>query len=149
MGSSSARVQLQLINGNGVTEQIASIMYVDMKNEDAFPVSLCARYSVTRLVKLSESIFAQSKELPSVTRNIRGTHKSNKCEVSSLSYNLHVIMATYLCYGSKEAIEYMPWLSTLNFFVFKTQSFIKLGMVLSYYSHSFSLNSSKNSTPYV
>ena len=105
MGLSSAGVQDQLINGNGVMEHIASIIYADMKNEDGLPLAFCSRYSVTRLAKLSESIFAQLKEKPSATRNIRGTHAMKKCDVSSLQNSRNVIMATYLYYGSKEEIE--------------------------------------------
>ena len=102
---SSAGVQPYLINGNGVMEHITSIIYVDMKNEDSLPLSFCSRYSVTRLAKLSESIFAQLKEKPSATQNIRGTHAMKKCDVSSLPYSRHVIMATYLYRGSNKVIK--------------------------------------------
>jgi hypothetical protein len=58
-------------------------------------------------------------------------------------------MAIYFNCGSKEAIEYIPLLSALNFAGCETQSLIKLDIVLSYCTHSFYLNFSKNSTSYV
>jgi len=57
------------------------------------------------LAKLSDSIFAKLKEQPFATRNIRDSHAMKKCNVSSLPNSQHVIMATYLYYGSNEAIE--------------------------------------------
>jgi hypothetical protein len=74
MGSASDGIQLHLIKGKGIRKHTASIMYMDIKNEAIFLLSLCARYSVTQLVKLSDSILAQSKEQPSATECIRGTH---------------------------------------------------------------------------
>jgi hypothetical protein len=67
MGSASDGVQLQFIKGNGIRKHTVSIMYVDIKNEAIFLLSLYARYSVTRLVKLSDNILAQLKEQPSMT----------------------------------------------------------------------------------
>ena len=123
-----------------------SMMYVDIKNEVAFPLTLCIQYSVIRLVRLSDNSLAQSKEQPSATVCIRGTHGRKKCVVSSLPYNLQVIIAIYLNYGSREAIEYIPLLSALNFTGCETQSLIKPDIVLSYCTHSFCLKFSRNST---
>ena len=105
MGSTDAGFQLQFIKGKNVMEHTASMRYADIKNEAAFPLSFYIRYSVTRLVRLSDNILAQSKEEPSATEYIKGTNWRKKCVVSSLPYKLQVIITTYLNYGSKEDME--------------------------------------------
>jgi len=81
------------------------IMYEDIKNEAAFPLTLYVRYSIIQLVRLSDNILAQLKEQPSATVCIRGTHGRKQCVVFSLPYNLHVIIVMYLNCGSKEDME--------------------------------------------
>jgi hypothetical protein len=42
MGSASDGVQLQLIKGKGVKKHMAYMIYVDIKNDAIFPLSLYA-----------------------------------------------------------------------------------------------------------
>ena len=86
-------------------EHMASMMYADIKNEAALPFSLCVQYFVIRLVRLSDNSLTQSKEKSYATVCIRGTHGRKKCAMSSLPYNLQVIIAMYLNCGSKEDME--------------------------------------------
>ena len=86
-------------------EHTVSMIYADMKNKVDLPLALYSQYSVTRLAKLSESIFAQLNEQPYATQNMRGTHGMKKCDVSSLPNSQHVIIATYLYCGSSKVIE--------------------------------------------
>jgi hypothetical protein len=77
-GSAFDGAQLQFIKGKGIMEHTSSMRYADIKNEATFLLSFYVRYSVIRLVRLSENIFAQSKENPSATEYIKDTHGRKK-----------------------------------------------------------------------